>query len=317
MAHEVESMFTVGKKPWHNLGHVFETAPTTVEAAMEAAGLNWTVSKKPLWADVDGQLYKVPNHQSVMRDSDRKVLGVVGGRYTPLQNAAAFETFQPFLDAGAASFESAGSLRNGKRVWILARLTGEYGVSNDDAILPFVLLAHGHDGSLAIRYGLTPIRVVCANTLAMAQSSRESQLLKVRHTASARDTLERVTESINVAKGRFEATVAQYRALASKNISTKDLNRYFRVLNNVDPEAAEGKLSTKMKNKLSRLVGIFESGRGMDLKSAKGTYWGAYNAITEDLSHNAGQNNDNRYNTVWFGPDNRKALTTALQMSAA
>lgn len=119
MAHLVENMLAVGKAPWHGLGTLLDNPPT-VEAAISLAGLDWRVVLEPLQLTSDGR--PAPAHATV-RDTDRRILGVVGPQYRPLQNEEAFAWFQPFLDLGEASIESAGSLAHGKRVWVLAKLS--------------------------------------------------------------------------------------------------------------------------------------------------------------------------------------------------
>lgn len=326
----VDSMFYVNEVPWHGLGHRFLEPPTDIDAAIIAAGLDWEVGRKRLaCVDIDPETeaeilgHKV-DHFATYRKDTGDVLGVVGKVYRPLQNRTAFASFQPFLDSGEATLETAGSLFGGKRVWVLAKLNRDNAVIvGEDEIAKFILLSHGHDGSLAIHYGLTPVRVVCANTEAMARSSKGSTLLKIRHTAAAPKTLEEVTSIINVADARFEATVEQYRYLASKVINTADLERYVRIVAGVaetDLEKPRIELSTRMRNKVARIVELTETGHGNDLPKVRGTWWAAYNGYTQHLATEAGRNPESRLNQLWFGNaanENVGALETALEMAAA
>ena len=94
------------------------------------------------------------------------MLGIVGPRFAVLQNKDAFGWFQPFLDAKEAALHTAGSLRGGSRIWVLAKLNRDpLVIAAGDEVEKFILLSHGHDGRLAVRGGFTPIRVVCQNTL--------------------------------------------------------------------------------------------------------------------------------------------------------
>jgi phage/plasmid-like protein (TIGR03299 family) len=97
----------------------------------------------------------------------------------PLQNDQAFQFFDPFVSSGLVTLETAGSLREGKRVWILARIAenSDVGIVGDDIVRKYLLLSNSHDGTTAVRVGFTPIRVVCANTLAMAVRNGQSQLI--------------------------------------------------------------------------------------------------------------------------------------------
>jgi phage/plasmid-like protein (TIGR03299 family) len=146
-------------------------------AASKKAGLDWEVELVPLiTADTQSQVA----HRAVRRTSDARVLGVVGPRYAPLQNKDAFGWFQPFLDVREAALHTAGSLKSGSRIWVLAKLNRDpLVIAEGDTVEKFLLLSHGHDGSLAVRCGFTPVRVVCANTLAMAHGSDASKLIRM------------------------------------------------------------------------------------------------------------------------------------------
>lgn len=319
MAHEVENMLYVGEAPWHKLGRRFEMPPS-LEEALVAAGLDWTVSTEPLFSGakelVDAKLTR--------RSSDNSILGVVGPQYTPLQNTEAFEFFRPFLDEKAAAIETAGSLRDGKRVWILAKINRDpMVIKGNDVVDKFVLLSNSHDGTLAVRVGFTPIRVVCNNTLSMSINSKASQLIRVKHTKNVAQNLENIQEIMNMADAEFQATAEQYRFLTSKEINHKDLEKYVKIVFNSSAKLAEvnGDL-TALSNKriLESVVPLFEKGRGNDMKEIRGTYWAAYNAVNEYLQYERGEENAGRMDSMWFGDSaakNKRALDTALILAAA
>ena len=174
MPAQIESMAYFGKVPWHGLGTALEEADLYYwPTACEKAGLAWDVELVPL-VTADTQA-KVEN-KAVRRTSDGRILGVVGPRFTVLQNKDAFKWFEPFLAAKEALLHTAGSLQDGSRVWVLAKLKRDpLVIAEGDEVEKFILLSHGHDGSLAVRCGFTPIRVVCQNTLSMAHGSAGQQ----------------------------------------------------------------------------------------------------------------------------------------------
>ena len=181
------------------------------------------------------------------------MLGVVGPRYAPLQNKDAFAWFQPFLDAREAALHTAGSLRDGSRIWVLAKLNRDpAGDRRGDEVEKFLLLSHGHDGSLAVRAGFTPIRVVCQNTLSMAHGSDASKLIRVKHTKDVLENLANIREVMDLANAEFEATAEQYRLLARKSINQADLRRYVKKVFKVEDDQ-EG--STRLKNIMEEIVG--------------------------------------------------------------
>jgi phage/plasmid-like protein (TIGR03299 family) len=314
MAHEVESMVFFGALPWHRLGTALEEGdlydwPT----ASKKAGLDWTVELVPLvTADTQAQV----THRAVRRTSDARVLGIVGPRYAPLQNKDAFGWFQPFLDAREAALHTAGSLRNGSRIWVLAKLSRDpLEIAEGDEVEKYLLLSHGHDGSLAVRCGFTPIRVVCANTLSMAHGSDASKLIRIKHTRDVLENLANIREIMDLANAEFEATAEQYRRLARTSINQADLRKYVRRVLKVEGDQEAG---SRLKNLMEEIVTLAEAGRGNNLPSVRGTLWTAYNGVSEWLTHNRGRSDDNRLNSLWFGESavtNRHALQVALDMA--
>lgn len=313
MAHEIETMAYFGETPWHQLG-----TPLTTEDlydwqnACVKSGLDWEAELVPLLtADTQAKV----EHRAVRRKSDNRILGVVGPKYHVLQNRAAFQWFQPFLDAKEAALHTAGSLQEGSRIWVLAKLNRDpLVIAPGDEVEKFILLSHGHDGTLAVRVGFTPIRVVCANTLALAHRADASKLIRVRHSASVIENLANIREVMNLANAEFEATAEQYRLLARKSINEADLRRYVKKVLKVEGD----KISTRTANMIQDIIGRCESGKGNNLPSIKNTYWTAYNGVNEWLAYQRGHNESNRLNSLWFGNSanlNRYALETALTMA--
>ena len=312
MPHEVESMMYVGREPWHGLGTSFpEGTNLAIDEAIQAAGLDWTVELREIFTH-NGRNASVGirDYFAVCRNLDNSVLGIVGAGYEPLQNIDAFQWFQPFIDEEAARIETAGSLRGGKRVWVLASVkSASAAVGKDDEIRNYILLSSSHDGTLAVRVGFTPVRVVCANTLAQAHESEASKLLRVKHTARILDNLADIREIMNTADVEFHATLKQYNELAKRDINPQDLEKYVKVVFDI-------KDATKSKKVLPQVISLFERGRGST--EAGKTYWGAYNAANEYLNYYRGDSSDTRMDSLWFGKGeelNKHALTTALQMA--
>lgn len=315
MPHEIETMAYAGANPWHGLGTTLTDEDLyDWQRACEKAGLAWDVELVPL-VTADTQA-KVEN-KAVRRKSDGRILGTVGPRFHPLQNKDAFQWFQPFLDAREAALNTAGALQGGRRIWVLAKLNRDpLVIAAGDEVEKFILLSHGHDGSLAVRVGFTPIRVVCQNTLSMAHGDDASKLIRVKHTKDLHQNLANIREVMDVANQQFEATAEQYRLLARKSINQADLRRYVKRVLKVDENDQP---STRLKNTMDEIIGLCESGRGNTLPSVSGSYWSSYNGVTEWLAYQRGRSQENRVNSLWFGDSaslNRHALDVALDMAA-
>ena len=335
----VETMFYVGQTPWHGEGtKIDSTKKLNISEGIINAGLDWDVSLEPLvtvkraQAAVDythGELeknYDLPtveadvDSRAVIRNTDNSILGVVGPQYTPLQNLQAFNWFQPFLDAETCSLHTAGSLYNGKKVWVLAELNNDpMEIVKGDEISKFILLSNSHDGSTAVRVGFTPIRVVCANTLAMAHHNSSSKLLRIRHSSQLYKNLNEVREIMNLANQEFETTAEKYKWLATRKINGADLVKYVKILLDVDPNKVNDDLPTRTVNNITRIIDLCLNGMGNKNTPAAGTYWAAYNGISEYLNHKQGRNTSNRLNNLWFGTNlakNKQALDLAIEMAS-
>lgn len=318
MAHEIEivngvvSHFFVGQTPWHGLGTKLD-APPTVEEGIRAAGLDWQVGLKPL-VTTDGIAV---DHRATYRISDGKIFGVVGPGYTPLQNTESFSWFQPLISSGEVSLHTAGSLQEGRKVWVLAKINQPaLEIADGDTVERFVLLSNSHDGTRAVRAGFTPIRVVCANTLRLAHDagSDENKLVKILHTKNVTTALDTLRETMLIANSRFEASAEQYRKLARFSVSKNDLRKYVKIVLGVEKED-EKDLPAQTMNKIREILVLAEKGRGNDGK----TLWSGYNGVTEYLGTGYGRTQEGRLDALWFGQNvalSQKALDVALTMAS-
>lgn len=189
MSAEVETMFYTRTAPWHGLGTRVEDAPGSKEA-LEAAGLNWQVIQKEICTQ-DGRI--IPGFRANIRDQDQRVLGVVTNRYKVVQNEEAFAFTDQLLGEGVI-YETAGSLQDGRRTWILARLPQRYIISGDE-ITPYLVFMNSHDGTGAIKAAMTPVRVVCQNTLNLALATAKRSW-STNHTGDIRGKLKDAEQTL-------------------------------------------------------------------------------------------------------------------------
>lgn len=316
MAANVERMAFVGQLPWHGEGtEILDADVYDIEKCIKAAGMDWEVGLKALQT-VDNEPVK---HRACYRMTDNKILGVVGPKWTPVQNWDMFKWFQPWLDAKECAVHTAGSLCGGEKVWVLCQVVKNplmTIVKNDD-VAKFVLLANSHDGSLAVRAGFTPIRVVCTNTLAAAMTNAASKLIRIRHSAKVLQNMDLVKDIMDLANQEFEATAEQYRFLASRQVHTGDLRKYVKILLDVE-NVKDDELPTRTKNIMDEMFKMIVEGRGQDNPASQGTYWQAYNGVNEYLNYVKGRNTSNRMDSLWFGANattNQKALDIAMKMA--
>jgi phage/plasmid-like protein (TIGR03299 family) len=303
MAHNLEqrdgqaSMFYIGDVPWHQLGRHLNK-PATASEAMDAARLNYRVVKRPMKAIINGHKYSdVPNAFATVRTDTNQVLGVVGARYEPVQNSDAFNFFDPLVDREEAIYHTAGVLGRGEKIWLLAKLPDFIKVGKKmDPVEKFVLLYNSHDGSSVVRCKLTPIRVVCNNTLSAALNGAEQEV-RIRHTASAADRLKQAHEILGLTNQLYQQLDYIFNRMALKKVTGSQLLDYVTKLIPDNPVAEN---NTRTENLRSKIIDLHDSVK--DASMHKGNLFGAYNAVTEYVDHYSSQKDASKQlKSIWFG----------------
>ena len=223
MAANVESMFYVRETPWHGLGTRVLEAPASKDA-LQLAGLNWRVMQEPIYTAMEEL---VDGYKANVRDSDRKVLGVVTDRYRVIQNDEAFAFTDELLGAGV-KYETAGSLQGGRKVWLLAHMPHEYIISGE-RISPYLLFSNTHDGSGAIKVALTPIRVVCQNTLNLALAGAKRSWSMI-HTGDIKEKMQEAKDTLFLAENYMDELGKEFEALRMKKLTDKQVMEYIEIL---------------------------------------------------------------------------------------
>lgn len=321
MSHMIETAMYVARPAWHGLGNVLANAPTTAEG-IKAAGLDWLAVHQDMFTTIGDTQVKMPNHVAVTRSTDGKLLGCVGRKQGILQNAQAFAWFDPFLESGDATLEAAGSLDGGKRIWVLAKIKdGTQDVVQGDPIEMYVLLAHAHDGSLAVRAGITKTRVVCQNTVNAAightygkGAGRHGNMLVLRHSKNVVANLDKARGEFDLARKQLKEETATYSMLATKACDDKNLVRYVREV--LSPGSADDTETTV--KYVDDVIDSYHNAPGQDTPATRGTLWGAFNAVTHWNTHKRGRNQENRVSAQWFGNNGeatQRALDVAVQFA--
>ncbi len=304
MSHEFETGFMVGEPAWHGLGIVLENSPQTAQEAIEQAGLNWEIGLEPIFSS-DKQ---VEGYSAITRKTDGQVYGICKGRYVPLQNIDKFGFFDPLVKAGVASYETAGSLKNGERVWILAKILGDdLEVTKGDTFKKYLLLSDSNDGKHGTICGFNPERVVCHNTLQIALRNFENQNVntyrRIVHSTRQLKTLEKVRESLNFVNQTFDETLVQYKRFLDTKV--QDVEAYFKNVLKIPIVAKDNTEETKEKQNrtLNKVISLYKNHPTNNVNGIGGSLWAAYNAVTYYVDHerSRGEAGD-RLNNSWFGP---------------
>ena len=275
MAANVETMFYVRETPWHGLGTRVMEAPSSKEA-LGLAGLDWKVVQEPVYTQAEEL---IEGYKANVRDSDRKVLGVVTNRYRIIQNEEAFGFTDALLGEGVR-YETAGSLQGGRKVWLLARLPHEYIISGE-RISPYLVFSNAHDGSGAVRVALTPIRVVCNNTLNLALSTAKRSW-SMMHTGNVQEKLEEAKDTLFRAETYMDSLGKEFDELRKKKLTDKQVMDYIEILlpmeDNTTPQ--QRKNISRLREDMGRRY--FDA---PDLKTVGKNAYRFINAISDFATH--------------------------------
>lgn len=320
MSHEVESMAWAHEVPWHGLGNRVEGS-VTIDEMLVASGLNWDVEQHECWADIGGEKVAV-GRKALVRSSDRKILTITGDNWKPLQNHDALEFFRDYCESGGATLETAGSLRGGKIIWGLARVATGFTINGTDHVKGYILLVSPHELGNAITVRTTSVRVVCANTLAMAggvkgiNAEYRQSHMKQFDAMAAKETVELVKEQIAAMKLEAEA-------LASLKMSQYDTVRFlakFFQEGITDEELAQKEVIDLLINDPALRSGKMEGVLWATDKAPgamPGNAWGVLSGITYWADHMNGRSRESRLARSWLGDTgNLKTLAkqTLLEM---
>lgn len=291
MAHNLEivggkASFASTLKAWHGLGTIVDGAMTS-EEAIKLANLDYTVITAPLLADVNGVgQFPVPDKFATLRTDTNKVLGVVGNRYTVVQNKDAFAFFDEIVGGKHAMFETAGVLGQGERIFVSAKMPDVIQIAGTDDISEvYVLLTSSHDGSGSIIAAVTPVRVVCQNTLNAALRSTVSRVC-IRHTTSAESRLKEAHKLLGISHKYITEVNEMFNSLAKKKITDEQVIKLVNELFKSKKEQGgeeDVEESTRTKNIREGVLNSYFTGIGQD--AILGTAWGAYNGVTHYLGH--------------------------------
>jgi phage/plasmid-like protein (TIGR03299 family) len=313
------------RSPWNRAGVYVGDHNLTSKEAIVKAGLDWEVESQRLFASPDGiAVQEILDHKAIVRKPDQRVLGVVGSRYYPIQNASAFEFMDSLVDEGKIKYHTAGQARGGQVIWLLAKI-GDIEIVPEDKVDQYLLLYNTHDGTSSLRVLFTVIRMVCANMARVVLGQGAGEGMYVRHTKNLKERLEQAHEVLGIADTRF-ADFADFAKRAVATRVTPDMWNDLTLKLIPDPPADSDpsqKILTTRQNARQQLTDLFDHGTGQDIPGVGGSAWAAYNAVVEYANYERGARGDDkqrsRFESSIFSGSARlidKAVSEIRQLAA-
>jgi phage/plasmid-like protein (TIGR03299 family) len=324
MAHNLASVngktsfAAVGEIAWHGLGQYVEEA-MTAEQAIELGGLDYTVVKKPI--QVCGGV-KIPDMFATVRTDINVPLGIVGDKYEIIQNREAFSFFDTIIESGEAIYQTAGALGKGEKIFITAKLPKDIIVNGEEQINNYLLLTSGHDGRSSIQCGFTSIRVVCNNTLTAALKGLQNKVT-VLHYQNAKEKLKIAAQIMGITSKYTQELDQVFNKMATVKITDAKLRLFIEeVMNPAKKQVLTSdelkEYSTMFTNKVDAIMDFAHEHSTQNTDAAKGTLWGAYNAISGHFGYQKNyESNEQKMQDLYFNGGAKrieKAFNLALSM---
>ena len=309
MAANVETMFSVREKPWHGLGTIVKEAPTSADA-IRLAGLDWSVVQETIYTNFNRV---VEGYRANVRSSDRKVLGVVSDRYKVVQNVDAFSFTDELLGKGVR-YETAGSLQEGKKVWLLARLPREYIIAGE-RISPYLVFSNTHDGSGSVKVAITPVRVVCNNTLNLALGTAKRSFSMI-HTGNIQDKIQEAKDTLFMAEEYMDCLGVEFEQLRRQKITDAQVKEYIELLLPMekDPTPIQSKNIIRLREDMMKRY--YDA---PDLQKVGNNAYRFINAVSDFATHSNPLRRTANYNENLFARtvDGNPIIDRAYQMVKA
>ncbi|WP_175787333.1 DUF932 domain-containing protein [Burkholderia anthina] len=321
--HLVQTMAYVGAEPWHGLGN--KLAPKQpLEVWAQAAGMDWQIEEAEVRFVAAGgrslgSIHAFPEQKVLYRSDTKMPLSVVSARYQVVQPSTILEFYRDLTEVGGFELETAGVLKEGRKLWALAR-TGQSGMlKGKDEINGYLLLATACDGTLATTAQFTSVRVVCNNTLQIALDHNVGAV-KVPHRSQFDATA--VKRQLGIAVSSWDAFMARTKALSERKITDSTAEAFLRRVLTYSTASGTDREALAVNERAIKAVGQLYTGRGKGaaLASASGTAWGLLNAVTEYVDHHRrARSDDHRLDAAWFGAGatlKQKAWDEAMKLVA-
>jgi phage/plasmid-like protein (TIGR03299 family) len=317
-------MAYIGATPWHGLGQKLPEG-ATIDDWKIAAGLDWFIQKRPMFYGIENpdgsrEPRVIENQFAHVRSDTQEIIGTGSKRFQLLQPGDTLEFYRDLVEGSRFHIETAGSLHGGAKVWALARADVSLTLGGEDTINPYLLLATANDGSMATAADFTSVRVVCQNTLSMAVGHNGGKA-RIRVPHSRQFDANAVKAELGLLDDRLETFARDADAMTQARLSDDDAIEFF--VNLIARKDKRGNIENErtVKTVTRELIASFRKGPGAELDTARGTVWGAVNAVTHHVDfQKRARSTENRFSSGQFGTGaamKSQAFANALELIAA
>ena len=299
---EHDGMMYTGATPWHKQGVKLDN-PATAAEAIAAAGLDWKIITEPVYTgSTYGGFIQIPNKKAIIREDTGEGFTIMGDGYQPAQNVDSCGLLDDLIAQGQAVYHTAGSLFNGRKIFLLVKLPNDIIINKDDAVQPYILLSNSHDGSQALRIQITPVRVICANTLRFA--TRDKGGFYGKHTKNLMQKAGEAREVLGLASAYYEMFAQKADQMLNTTLSVMQVQSVLEKVYQFNPDKAYDEQDHRVKTAYETTLDLLQHPTNM-VGGMSGTAWAAWNAVTYYVDHErvvrGDYKDDKRLDASWFG----------------
>ncbi|WP_144160772.1 DUF932 domain-containing protein [Paraburkholderia sp. BCC1885] len=320
--HLVKTMAYVGEQPWHGLGNQLSPRQP-IEVWAKQAGMDWSVESSEVRFVAGnssnlGSIHAFPEQRVLYRSDTKAPLSVVSSRYQVVQPREILDFYKDLTEAGGFELETAGVLKDGKKLWALARTGQSVALKGKDTVKGYLLLATACDGTLATTAQFTSVRVVCNNTLQVALGD-SAGAIKVPHRSQF--DAQAVKRQLGIAISSWDGFMVRMHALSERKVSDTVAEMFFRRVLTYPSGGPNMQMQATNDRAIKAAQSLYAGkGMGATLASASSTAWGLVNSITEYVDHRRqSRSDDHRRDAAWFGAGaalKQKAWDEAMKLIA-
>ena len=311
--------FVVRESAWHGLAEVLEEYPGR-EKAMELAGHNWNVVELPVYSDIGGKKKKVEGWKLISRDDTSQILSVCREGYQVIPNSRMWDIVDELMGQKNVKYETAGVLKDGTILWVLARIDEPVKIKGDDSdIYPFCMVATSHDGSRACSASATSVRVVCWNTFnaSVDESKRSGLVYSFRHTQNVEGRIAEAKIALNLTRERQSEFIELANELIRHKVTDDGVKDF---INQFIPDPPANVTTKRATNNVDRgRMKVFEILQSRSVPTAhKKTSYGLFCAGLEYLDHSRNfRNEENHFRRTIYDQNTLKPKVAKLAMKVA
>jgi phage/plasmid-like protein (TIGR03299 family) len=307
--------FSVREPAWHKLAKVLPNYPGR-EEAMRLAGHNFKVAEREIFMS---GTEKIEGWKALVRDDTYGLLSVVRDSYEPVQNSVLWDIVDALVQQPNVRYETAGVLRGGCTLWVMARLDEPWKVPGDDSFtFPYVSVGTAHDATHATEAMAMAVRIVCWNTYQAArdQAKRGGMYYSFRHTAKVYDRILEARDALTAVRNQFEGFKELALELAKHPVTDEGvinfIEQFIPAPKGVEATPRAVSFVEQAKAKFAEIMG------GVTVPAAhRRTAYGLYCAGIEFLDHSRAFRSNETYFRRTTEPNALKAKVAELALKVA